>query len=79
MIKLQLYCSARPHSRARIETNVPNSKGIIFVVAPGLTAGRGLKHDDDKPVLAKHFVAPGLTAGRGLKQTELKIKQHWQW
>ncbi len=65
----QLNRSARPHGRARIETEGGwRGRTRWRRVAPGLTAGRGLK-----PVFARlallHAlrVAPGLTAGRGLK------------
>ncbi len=43
MIGLQLYCSARPQSRARIETVMPSVITRYRIVAPGPKAGRGLK------------------------------------
>ena len=36
-------------------------------VSPGLTAGRGLKLDDERRARRHQQVSPGLTAGRGLK------------
>ena len=36
-------------------------------VAPGLTAGRGLKQQFSTAIAEEVRVAPGLTAGRGLK------------
>ncbi len=38
-------------------------------VAPGLRAGRGLKHLGAYKLLSEVQVAPGLRAGRGLKQS----------
>ena len=61
--------SARPYGRARIETRSRDHPRVRpRFVAPGLTAGRGLKRLVEQP---QHgvivHVAPGLTAGRGLK------------
>ena len=39
-------------------------------VAPGLTAGRGLKPRNGHPAGRTGHVAPGLTAGRGLKHPD---------
>jgi len=62
-------CIARPHGRARIETQMAGASRISLIASPGLTAGRGLKPDVSATGAAATFASPGLTAGRGLKPT----------
>ncbi len=77
MIGLQLYCSARPQSRARIETKIFVSAIVVRSnVAPGLKAGRGLKHIYIYYFWSFSLVAPGLKAGRGLKLKWLVITHY---
>ena len=60
--------SARLHGRARIETIRRKQETYIArCVAPGFTAGRGLKQQQISPFKMTDAVAPGFTAGRGLK------------
>ena len=65
---------ARPHGRARIETNSFLVDAYESDASPGLTAGRGLKLFPafGRGELGK--ASPGLTAGRGLK---LAMKIFW--
>ena len=68
MIKLQLYCSARPQSRARIETS--GGGGIIW--STNRSARPQSRARIETEISAFNFdfwsVAPGPKAGRGLKQ-----------
>ena len=69
--------SARPSGWARIETSSvtrnprPNTCG-----APGLRAGRGLKHQVAAVYRLHRCGAPGLRAGRGLKHVPRRIDAH---
>src|SRR5437016_3033772 len=58
---------ARSWGRARIETASISSQVPLSWVAPGLGAGRGLKHVAAQLDPGGPQVAPGLGAGRGLK------------
>ena len=71
-------CSARPYGRARIETSGSCRWSIPTpsAVAPGLTAGRGLKRAHRRRRRARSAgVAPGLTAGRGLKLPGWRLRR----
>ena len=59
--------SARPQSRARIETPFFVPISAVNSVAPGPKAGRGLKPVHPILSVMSMIVAPGPKAGRGLK------------
>ncbi len=59
---------ARPHGRARIETENSITYAGLIPISPGLTAGRGLKQAPSHAIAVRTRISPGLTAGRGLKQ-----------
>ena len=67
-LKVRRRSSSRPYGWERIETCTKQNPWSIIYVAPGLTAGRGLKQRKVQGLADGHDVAPGLTAGRGLKQ-----------
>ena len=59
--------SARPTSRARIETRNAAAGPLSMVAAPGQPAGRGLKRSRKGWAYRHDAAAPGQPAGRGLK------------
>ncbi len=60
-------CGGRRDSRPWIETLTSSRVFMLFDVAAGVTAGRGLKHNGGLVGEIVHRVAAGVTAGRGLK------------